>query len=229
MNQWVVTAEKQVDDICGGCFFYADSHAIEPVYDKRYSGVEEISSFEELSVSRNDFFYGILRIEDIKQFSPPWSLDLSFILFIGVIRNDDVEFLVIDQSLLHIDILEEFKVSFTLSFEHGILYRIYIVPDIRKVIGKIQECIADKDLHGKFQSVQEFLVLFEYDTLFIAIFEIKVEPVDPEDSSESSVFHDDDIVPDLRYRQHRLCIEEILVFRFLDFVFVSHTEEHPLS
>gem|GEM_PF-4569407 len=131
--------------------------------------------------------------------------------------------------MLHIDILEKSVIRFTLSLEDRIFYAVYITSDVGEVIGKIQERIADKDLDRIFQSVQEFFVLFENNLLFVAVFEIKVYSIDPEDSPESSIFHDDRIVPDFRYRQHRLRIEEIFVFLLLDFVFFSHIQEHQIG
>jgi len=131
--------------------------------------------------------------------------------------------------LLHIDILEERIIRLTLRFEDRILYRIHVASDVGEIIGKIQEGIANKNLNWIFQSVQEFLILFKDDLLFVTVFEIKVYSVDSEDGSESAVFHDNRVIPDFRYRQHGLRIEEIFMFRFLDFVFFSHIQEHPLS
>lgn len=200
MEQRIVAAEGEIDDIRRRQFLCADTHAVESVDDKRYPGFKHIPSFEELSVSCNDFFHAIFGIEHVKQFSPSWSLYLSFILFVLIIRNDDIEFFVEDQSLLHIDILEKRIIRFTLWFEDRILYRIHIASDVGEVIWKIQEGIADKDLNGIFQSIQEFLILFEDDLLFVTILEIKIYSVDSEDSPESAVFHDDGIIPDFRYR-----------------------------
>ena len=94
MKQWIIATEKEIDDIRCGRFFCSDSHAIESVDDKRNPGFKHIPSFEELSISRNDFFYAILGIKHIKQFSPSWSLDLPFILFTFIIRNYDIKFFI---------------------------------------------------------------------------------------------------------------------------------------
>jgi len=229
VEQRIVAAEREIDDIRRRQFLCADPHAIESVDDKRHPGFKHIPSLEKLSVSRNDFFHAIFGVEHVKQFSPSWSLYLSFILFVLIIRNDDIKFFVEYQSLLHIDILEERIIRLTLRFEDRILYRIHVASDVGEIIGKIQEGIANKNLNWIFQSVQEFLILFKDDLLFVTVFEIKVYSVDSEDGSESAVFHDNRVIPDFRYRQHGLRIEEIFMFRFLDFVFFSHIQEHPLS
>lgn len=108
------------------------------------------------------------------------------------------------------------------------LYPVYFGPDISEIVRKIQEGVADQYLDRIFQSVEEFLVLLQDDLLFISVLEIEIEAVDPEYGPESAVFHDDGIVPYFRYRQHRLRIEEILVFGFLDLVLVSEAELHQI-
>lgn len=221
MQQWVVTTEDKTDDIRCIYFFCSDPHTIESINDQVHSCIQSVSSTEELPVSCDNLFYRVFGIEHIKQFSPSGSLNLRFVLLIHIIWDDDVEFLIEDQSLLHIYVLKESEICLTLWLKDWVFYRVYICPDVIEIIWKIQKSIADKDLDRIFQSVQKFLILFKNDLLFITIFEIKIYPIDPEDSSKSSIFHDDGIIPDFWDRQHRLCIEEIFAFRLLDLVFVS--------
>lgn len=221
MKQWIVVTEKERYDIGGRYLLCYDAYAIEAVYDKIDSRIQRILAFDECPVPVDDLLYRILGIEHIEQFSPSRSLNLRFVLFTDIIRHDDIELLIVDQTLLHIYILEEPEVCLALRLERRILYLLDVPIDIIEIIPEIQEGVAHQYLNRIFQSVEEFLVLLQDDLLFIAILEIKVDAVDPEDSSQSSVLHNDRIVPYFGDRQHRLCIEEILRLFFLYLILIS--------